>query len=34
MDKKATKKPAKPPALGKIPKPTKVVNKHSIKFQL
>jgi hypothetical protein len=34
MDKKETKKPAKPPALGKIPKPTKVVSKRGIKFQL
>ena len=34
MDKKETKKPAKPPALGKTPKPTKVVSKRNIKFQL
>ena len=34
MAKKETKKPAKPLALGKIPKPTSVVNKASIKFQL
>ena len=33
MAKKETKKPAKPLALGKIPKPTRVVNKTYMKFQ-
>jgi hypothetical protein len=32
MDKKETKKPAKPLALGKTPKPTKVVSKAAWKF--
>jgi hypothetical protein len=33
MAKKETKKPAKPLALGKIPKPTRVVSKARLKFQ-